>query len=135
MPHFESKTKVDEYIRQDKELLAKTTFLFITYYATNILMPMFTPNQFVSRIISSPQLPKNPNSLAHTSLTTENHRQAHSAATCRRRHPNHHPRRYNHQHWNLRSCHPCAAPTDPPWSYSPCRDRDPHRQGYCEALV
>ncbi|KGO69801.1 hypothetical protein PITC_042640 [Penicillium italicum] len=46
VPHFESKTKVDEYIRQDKELLTKTTFLFITYYATNILMPMFMPNQF-----------------------------------------------------------------------------------------
>ncbi|TGO62275.1 hypothetical protein BOTNAR_0116g00120 [Botryotinia narcissicola] len=46
VPHFESKTKVDEYIRQDKALLAKTTFLFITYYATNILMPMFTPTLF-----------------------------------------------------------------------------------------
>ncbi|TGO36847.1 hypothetical protein BHYA_0113g00200 [Botrytis hyacinthi] len=46
VPHFESKTKVDEYIRQDKALLAKTTFLFITYYATNILMPMFTPTVF-----------------------------------------------------------------------------------------
>ncbi|KAF7941637.1 uncharacterized protein EAE97_006474 [Botrytis byssoidea] len=46
VPHFESKTKVDEYIRQYKALLAKTTFLFITYYATNILMPMFTPTLF-----------------------------------------------------------------------------------------
>ncbi|KAF7892093.1 hypothetical protein EAF00_008395 [Botryotinia globosa] len=46
VPQFESKTKVDEYIRQDKVLLAKTTFLFITYYATNILMPMFTPTLF-----------------------------------------------------------------------------------------
>ncbi|TGO16957.1 hypothetical protein BTUL_0022g00580 [Botrytis tulipae] len=46
VPHFESKTKVDEYIRQDKALLAKTTFLFITYYATNILMPMFTATLF-----------------------------------------------------------------------------------------
>ncbi|KAL2851920.1 NAD(P)-binding protein [Aspergillus pseudoustus] len=46
VPHFESKVKVDEYIRRDKALLSKTTFLFITYYATNILMPMFTPTFF-----------------------------------------------------------------------------------------
>lgn len=53
MPHFESKTKVDEFIRQDKALLAKTTFLFITFYATNILMPMLAPTLFVS-LPSSP---------------------------------------------------------------------------------
>ncbi|KAJ5783769.1 uncharacterized protein N7518_009446 [Penicillium psychrosexuale] len=46
VPHFESKTKVDQYIHQDKALLSKTTFLFVTYYATNMLMPMFLPNQF-----------------------------------------------------------------------------------------
>lgn len=53
VPHFESKTKVDEFIRQDKALLAKTTFLFITFYATNILMPMLAPTLFVS-LTSSP---------------------------------------------------------------------------------
>ncbi|KAM0311558.1 hypothetical protein ACHAO8_007061 [Botrytis cinerea] len=46
VPHFESKTKVDAYIRQDKALLAKTTFFFVTYYATNMLMPMFKPTLF-----------------------------------------------------------------------------------------
>jgi hypothetical protein len=50
VPHFESKVKVDEYIRRDKALLSKTTFLFVTYYATNILMPMFTPTLFVSHM-------------------------------------------------------------------------------------
>ncbi|KAF1344378.1 hypothetical protein BDV97DRAFT_52299 [Delphinella strobiligena] len=46
VPHFESKAKVDAYIRQDKALLSKTTFMFVTYYASNIHMPMFTPNLF-----------------------------------------------------------------------------------------
>jgi len=46
VPHFESKAKVDAYIRQDKALLSKTTFMFVTYYASNLHMPMFTPNLF-----------------------------------------------------------------------------------------
>ncbi|ATZ56217.1 hypothetical protein BCIN_13g00660 [Botrytis cinerea B05.10] len=43
VPHFESKNKVDRFIRQDKALLAKTTFFFITYYASNIFLPMLAP--------------------------------------------------------------------------------------------
>ncbi|KAK6615420.1 hypothetical protein ACHAPC_011034 [Botrytis cinerea] len=43
VPHFESKLMVDKYIRQNKALLAKTTFLYISFYATNFLMPMITP--------------------------------------------------------------------------------------------
>ncbi|TEY49875.1 hypothetical protein BOTCAL_0282g00010 [Botryotinia calthae] len=46
VPHLQSKSKVDKYIRQDKALLAKTTFLIITYYAANMLMPMLTPTLF-----------------------------------------------------------------------------------------
>ncbi|KAM3157083.1 hypothetical protein ABEW05_002415 [Botrytis cinerea] len=41
--HFESKLIVDKYIRQNKVLLAKTTFLYISFYATNFLMPIITP--------------------------------------------------------------------------------------------
>ena len=43
VPHFESKNKVDEYIKGNASLLAKTTFLWITFYATNYYFPMFTP--------------------------------------------------------------------------------------------
>ncbi|KAI2919195.1 hypothetical protein CBS147320_8649 [Aspergillus niger] len=44
VPHFESKFKVDQFIKQDRDLLAKTTFLWVTYYASNIVMPMIVPN-------------------------------------------------------------------------------------------
>lgn len=47
IPHFEGKLKVDEFIKQDKELLSKTTFLWVGYYGTNILMPMMVPNLLV----------------------------------------------------------------------------------------
>lgn len=56
VPHFESKAKVDKYIRQDKTLLNKTTFMFVTYYASNVHMPMFTPNFFVSEAFDNPLL-------------------------------------------------------------------------------
>ncbi|KAH0557153.1 hypothetical protein GP486_005054 [Trichoglossum hirsutum] len=44
IPHFESKNIVDDYIKQDKNLYPKTTFLWVTFYATNYMFPMFTPN-------------------------------------------------------------------------------------------
>jgi hypothetical protein len=48
IPHFEAKNKVDEYIMKDKNLLARTTFLWITWYANNYQYPIFTPNFVVS---------------------------------------------------------------------------------------
>lgn len=47
VPHFEGKHKVDEFIRQDKDLLSKTTFLWVGYYGTNITLPMIVPNLLV----------------------------------------------------------------------------------------
>lgn len=47
IPHFEGKLKVDEFIRQDKDLLSKTTFLWVGYYGTNITLPMIVPNLLV----------------------------------------------------------------------------------------
>jgi hypothetical protein len=44
VPHFEGKNKIDEYIRSLPDLLAKTTFLWITFYGTNYVFSMFTPN-------------------------------------------------------------------------------------------
>lgn len=43
VPHFEAKNKIDAYIKSKKELYAKTTFLWITWYASNYTFPMFTP--------------------------------------------------------------------------------------------
>ncbi|KAB5550813.1 hypothetical protein GE09DRAFT_1204022 [Coniochaeta sp. 2T2.1] len=43
VPHFVGKNRVDAYIRQDKNLLAKTTFLWVTWYHDNFKWPMFTP--------------------------------------------------------------------------------------------
>jgi hypothetical protein len=48
VPHFESKNIVDDYIKQDENLYPKTTFIWITFYATNYFFPMFTPNFAVS---------------------------------------------------------------------------------------
>jgi hypothetical protein len=44
VPHFEAKNRVDDYIKADASLYAKTTFLWITFYAANYMYPMFTPN-------------------------------------------------------------------------------------------
>lgn len=44
IPHFEGKNIIDDYIGQNSTLLAKTTFLWNTYYASNLMFPMFTPN-------------------------------------------------------------------------------------------
>ncbi|KAH8690176.1 putative hscarg dehydrogenase [Talaromyces proteolyticus] len=44
-PHFESKAAVDEYILKElPDLAAKTTFFWISYYASNLTFPPFTPN-------------------------------------------------------------------------------------------
>jgi len=43
VPHFDAKTKIDAYIKSLKDLYAKTTFLWVTWYAGNYVFPMFTP--------------------------------------------------------------------------------------------
>ncbi|PGH23045.1 hypothetical protein AJ80_02818 [Polytolypa hystricis UAMH7299] len=43
VPHFDAKQRVDDFIRKDAALFKKTVFLFVTFYATNLLYPMFTP--------------------------------------------------------------------------------------------
>jgi hypothetical protein len=48
VPHFDAKNKIDEYIKSKADLYAKTTFLWITFYAQNYVFPMFTPNLVVS---------------------------------------------------------------------------------------
>lgn len=49
IPHFVAKNVVDDFIKQDKSLLAKTTFFWITFYANNFQYPIFTPNLLVRR--------------------------------------------------------------------------------------
>jgi len=44
IPHFEGKNKIDDWIKNDPILLPKTTFLWVTYYASNLLFPLFKPN-------------------------------------------------------------------------------------------
>jgi len=43
VPHFDGKNQVDAFIRADPVLLAKTTFLWVTFYHSNLAFPMFTP--------------------------------------------------------------------------------------------
>ncbi|KAJ5308875.1 hypothetical protein N7508_004254 [Penicillium antarcticum] len=52
--HFGGKLKVDQFIQQDKELLSKIIFMGAGYYATNIVLPMITPN-ILANIISLPE--------------------------------------------------------------------------------
>lgn len=44
VPHFEGKNLIDAYIKQNSALLAKTTFLWNAFYASNLLFPFFKPN-------------------------------------------------------------------------------------------
>ncbi|KAK9350596.1 hypothetical protein V1523DRAFT_69015 [Lipomyces doorenjongii] len=43
IPHFDGKARVDEFIKKDKQLLSKTTFLFYTFFASNLFYPMYNP--------------------------------------------------------------------------------------------
>ncbi|KAH7158287.1 hypothetical protein DER46DRAFT_487617, partial [Fusarium sp. MPI-SDFR-AT-0072] len=43
VPHFVGKNKVDDYIKSQPKLLRKTTFLWVGYYASNLLYPFFKP--------------------------------------------------------------------------------------------
>lgn len=43
VPHFESKSNVDDYIKADAALLAKTTFVWVAFYASNYHYQVFTP--------------------------------------------------------------------------------------------
>ena len=43
IPHFEGKNRIDAFIRSHEDLLAKTTFLWVTWYHNNFSFPMFTP--------------------------------------------------------------------------------------------
>jgi len=44
VPHFDAKNKIDDYIKSKADLYAKTTFLWVTFYAQNYQFPMYTPN-------------------------------------------------------------------------------------------
>jgi hypothetical protein len=43
IPHFDAKNKIDDHIKADANLFAKTTFLWVTFYASNYYFPMYTP--------------------------------------------------------------------------------------------
>jgi hypothetical protein len=57
VPHFEAKNQIDAYIKSDPELLAKTTFVWVTFFASNLFFPMFTPNLLVSLLRSKTRIP------------------------------------------------------------------------------
>lgn len=43
VPHFEGKNRIDDLIKADAELYAKTTFLWVTFYASNFVLPLWKP--------------------------------------------------------------------------------------------
>lgn len=48
--HFVAKNRLDDRIKGDPDLLKKTTFLWVGWYATNFLYPVFAPGLLVSPI-------------------------------------------------------------------------------------
>lgn len=45
VPHYDAKNIVDDYIKTDPGLLQKTTFLMISFYASNMNYPFYKPFQ------------------------------------------------------------------------------------------
>lgn len=43
VPHFDAKAQVDDFIKSDKALLAKTLFVYFGFYPANLFWPIFTP--------------------------------------------------------------------------------------------
>jgi hypothetical protein len=43
VPHFDAKARIDAFIKSQPALLKKTTFLWITFYATNLFFPVYSP--------------------------------------------------------------------------------------------
>ncbi|KPM45144.1 hypothetical protein AK830_g1316 [Neonectria ditissima] len=65
IPHYASKNKVDSYIRSDPDLLQKTTFLWVTMYASNLQYPFYKPfpvpsigpSKYVQLLATPPSVP------------------------------------------------------------------------------
>ncbi|KAL4886108.1 hypothetical protein BJY04DRAFT_229280 [Aspergillus karnatakaensis] len=61
--HFESKSEVDDLIRADPDLLPKTTFLAVCFYANNIQIASFRPywietaNKYIQLTTYDPDIP------------------------------------------------------------------------------
>lgn len=49
VPHFVAKNRAEDYIKNVPDLLAKTTFLWVGWYASNFRYPIFKPTLIVSR--------------------------------------------------------------------------------------
>ncbi|KIY04071.1 uncharacterized protein Z520_00763 [Fonsecaea multimorphosa CBS 102226] len=43
VPHFEAKAKVDDFIKSKSQLLAKTTFYWVSFFGENLQKPTFAP--------------------------------------------------------------------------------------------
>lgn len=43
VPYYQTKIKIEEFIRSQTALLSKTTFLYIGCFETNLYMPLFAP--------------------------------------------------------------------------------------------
>jgi len=44
IPHFVGKNQIDDYIRSDPALFAKTTFIWVGWFASNTAFPFFKPS-------------------------------------------------------------------------------------------
>ncbi|KAJ5811734.1 NmrA-like family-domain-containing protein [Penicillium riverlandense] len=60
---FDIKSSVDDYIRQDEEFLAKTTFVYFANFASNMFYPNFLPiyvksaSKYIQMLPADPEMP------------------------------------------------------------------------------
>ncbi|KAJ0413467.1 hypothetical protein BJY00DRAFT_296830 [Aspergillus carlsbadensis] len=63
VPFFDNKSAVDDYIRRDEAFLKKTTFLYLTFFSTNVFFPVFLPihiktaNKYIQILPAAPDTP------------------------------------------------------------------------------
>jgi hypothetical protein len=63
IPHFEGKNQIDKFIKSDEKLLKKTTFLWVTWFASNALFPPFKPTLHATSgkyVLFQPSIPETP---------------------------------------------------------------------------
>jgi len=105
VPHFEAKNQIDAYIKSDPALLAKTTFVWVTFFASNLFFPMFTPNLLASQLHNKTRIP--------LKLGIEILRQVRLVSTSSSKHTHPLSRRPEKERWAIHPCDCEEARVDP----------------------
>lgn len=118
VPHFAAKYNIDDFIKRDVDLLAKTTFLWITIYGNNFPYPMFTPN-LILNLSTAGVFIENGCDYMLSRLITENIWRLHPALSRRALDPNQIDWQPKRQHLHLCPCNLRSAQENSWWKF--CR--------------